>query len=87
MATVLGNWGDSRAVESLILAMENPSPHVRFYVARALGKLADDRALPVLERAMAYDTVPILDTHSLHGKSVAYAAAKAVQRIKSTQNR
>src|SRR6266508_2302665 len=33
VATVLGNWGDRRAVESLIDAMENRDSHVRFYTA------------------------------------------------------
>ncbi|MEP7285085.1 MAG: HEAT repeat domain-containing protein [Chloroflexota bacterium] len=84
VATVLGNWGDRRAVESLIAAMDNPNPHVRFYAARALGKLADDRALSVLEHAIVHDTEPILDTNSLRGKSVAYVAAKAIERIKSS---
>ena len=83
LATVLGNWGDRRAVESLIRAMSQPDSHVRFYAARALGKLGDERALPVLEWARDNDTTPITDTKSLRGKSVSYVAAKAIEKIKA----
>jgi len=48
LATVLGNFGDQRAVEPLIEALHDPDPSLRFYVARALGKLRDKRALPAL---------------------------------------
>jgi|GEM_PF-5179748 len=85
LATVLGNWGDRRAVEPLIRAMSQPDSHVRFYAARALGKLGDKRALPVLEGARDNDTTPITDTKSLRGKSVSYAAAKAIEKIKAAQ--
>ncbi len=85
LATVLGNWGDRRAVEPLIRAMSQPDSHVRFYTARALGKLGDKRALPVLEWAQDNDTTPITDTKSLRGKSVSYVAAKAIEKIKAAQ--
>ncbi len=81
VATVLGNWGDRRAVDALIEAMDNPDPHVRFYSARALGKLGDRCALTVLRRAVDTDTIPITDTQSLRGKRVSDVAAKAMQRI------
>lgn len=83
LATVLGHWGDRRAVEALIAAMQDPDSHVRFYTARALGKLGDERALPVLQRSVEIDTEPIPDTRSIWGKSVAYVAAKAIEAIKS----
>jgi HEAT repeat protein len=86
VATVLGNWGDRRAVDPLINAMDNPDSHVRFYSARALGKLGDRRALPVLEQAVINDTTLIVDTRNLRGKSVAYAAARAIEAIKARQN-
>ena len=82
VATVLGNWGDRRAVDPLINAMDNPDSHVRFYTARALGKLGDSRALPALERAVTTDTTLITDAQSLRGKSVAYAAQRAIRQIK-----
>jgi len=85
LATVLGNWGDRRAVEPLIKAMSQPDSHVRFYAARALGNLGDRRALPVLEWARDNDTIPITDTKSLRGKSVSYVAAKAIEKIKAAQ--
>lgn len=83
LATVLGNWGDRRAVEPLIRAMSQPNSHVRFYAARALGKLGDERTLPVLERARDNDTTPITDAKSLRGKSVSDVAAKAIEKIKA----
>jgi HEAT repeat protein len=81
IATVLGNWGDPRAVPSLLSALESPDAHLRFYAARALGKLGDERALPALERARDHDRAPITDTHSLRGKSVSYVAQVAIERI------
>ena len=86
LATLLGNWGDARAVELLIEAMEDPDGHVRYYAARALGKLGDAQALPVLERAKADDTTEITDSKSLRGKTVSRAAAKAIEAIKAFQN-
>jgi len=81
IATILGNFGDRRAVEPLIDALQDRDPSVRFYVARALGKLRDKRALPALEWARAHDTEPILDRKSIRGKSVSDAATKAIERI------
>jgi HEAT repeat protein len=83
LATVLGNWGDTRAVEPLIAAMRNPDAHIRYYTARALGRIGDERAVPVLEWAAANDRVPILDTKSLRRKSVSYAATRALEAITS----
>ncbi len=81
LATVLGRWGDTRAVGPLIAAMGDPDPHVRFYVARALGRLGDRRALPCLERARDTDTAPITDARSLRGKSVSRVASEAIDAI------
>ena len=81
----LGICGDRRALDALIEAMDYPDPHVRFYSARALGKLGDRRALPVLQRAVQADTVRITDTQSLRGKSVSDVAAKAMKRIEENQ--
>ena len=83
VATVLGNWGDRRAVDALIEAMSDPYSHTRFYAARALGKLGDEHALPVLEWARHHDTEPITDSESIRGKSVSHVAAKAIEKIKT----
>jgi HEAT repeat protein len=81
IATVLGNFGDQRAVEPLIEALHDPDPSLRFYVARALGKLRDRRALAALAWVREHDTEPILDRKSIRGKSVSSAAVKAIERI------
>jgi HEAT repeat protein len=86
VATVLGNFGDVRAVEPLIDALSDPDPGMRFYAARALGKLGDRRALPALEWAREADTERIVDRKSLYGKSVSIAAAKAITRITAHNN-
>jgi HEAT repeat protein len=83
LATVLGNWGDMRAVDPLIAAMDDADAHVRYYAARALRKLGDPRALPVLERAKEKDTSPISNAHTIRGKSVSDAAAKAIESIRA----
>ena len=82
LATVLGRWGDRRAVPALLVALGNPDPHLRFYAARALGRLGDERALPALDAACQADVAPILDTASLRGKSVADVARVAADRIR-----
>jgi HEAT repeat protein len=87
LATVLGNWGDRRAVDALLGALEHTNPHVRFYTARALGKLGDERALPALRRAVEQDTEPITDARSIRGKNVAYVAARAIEAINSANAR
>jgi HEAT repeat protein len=81
IATILGNFGDQRAVEPLIEALHDPDPSLRFYVARALGKLRDRRALAALAWVREHDTEPILDRKSIRGKSVSSAAVKAIERI------
>jgi HEAT repeat protein len=86
IATILGNFGDVRAVEPLIDALSDSDPGIRFYAARALGKLGDRRALPALERAREVDTERIVDRKSLYGKSVSAAAAKAIARITAESN-
>lgn len=83
VATVLGNFGDRRAVEPLIAALQHPNPSLRFYAARALGKLRDKRALSALEWARIHDKEPILDRKSTRGKSVSDVAAKAIAQIKA----
>lgn len=85
LATVLGNWGDRRAVGPLIDAMKHPDSHARFYAARALGKLGDRRALPILEWARDHDTEPITDSGSIRGKSVSYVAVKAIEKIEASE--
>ena len=83
LATILGNWGDVRAVLPLIDAMTSRSPRVRFYSARALGKIGDKRAIPVLKKASREDTKPLTGAKSFRGKSVSYVAARALSRIEA----
>jgi HEAT repeat protein len=83
IATILGNFGDRRAVEPLIDALHVRDSSLRFYATRALGKLGDERALPALEWARDHDTQPILDRKSIRGKSVSDAAIKAIEWIKA----
>ena len=63
--------------------MQHPDAHVRFYTARALGRLGDVRALPALAWAVAHDTLPITDTKSIGGKSVGRVAAQAIHQIQT----
>jgi HEAT repeat protein len=81
LATVLGRWGDRRAVPSLIRAMDHPDSHMRFYTARALGRLGDRRALPRLHQAVVEDTRVLTDTKTVRGNSVSRVAAQAIERI------
>ncbi|HEY7833368.1 MAG TPA: HEAT repeat domain-containing protein [Ktedonobacterales bacterium] len=91
-ATVLGNFGDARAVEPLITelrAVQQPRPpeHLDkskrwdgiyfYYIIRALGKLGDPRALPILEWVREHQTEPVLK-----GKSLSDLATRAIQRIR-----
>jgi DEAD/DEAH box helicase domain-containing protein len=47
-ALMLGKLGDSRAVESLIRALDAPGYQTPLYAAEALGKLGDTRAIEPL---------------------------------------
>jgi HEAT repeat protein len=87
IATVLGNIGDKRAVEPLIDALKSDQPSIRYYVARALGKIGDKRALEALKWSFENDTEPILDRKCIRGKSVSYAAGKAIAKIKRSQKK
>jgi HEAT repeat protein len=88
-ATVLGNFGDHRAVEPLLTELatiQEPRPTMGFdrtrqdiyfyYVIRALGKLGDSRAVPLLAWISDYETNPVLK-----GKSLSDMASRALQRI------
>jgi len=87
LATILGKWGDRRALAPLIEAMEDDDALVRYYVARALGRLGDQGALPILTRAVVNDGGPVsVNGHiisGLGGKSVADAARWAIDRIET----
>jgi HEAT repeat protein len=91
-ATILGNLGDLRAVEPLLAELESLRQwHANrgrsigpfdgmslyyYYLIRALGKLRDPRAVPLLEWVREHEHVPVLK-----GKNLADVAAKALQRI------
>jgi HEAT repeat protein len=81
VATILGNWRDPRAVDALLGAVQHPDSHVRFYSVRALGKIADARAIPTLEQVIVTDTSIGVFPGSRHGTSVSEAAKKALQQI------
>ena len=51
-AAVLGNAGDSRGVEPLMRALQDPHHRVREYAAAALGNIGDDRAGRPLARLL-----------------------------------
>jgi HEAT repeat protein len=48
-ASLLGDIGDSSAVQPLIAAAETDNWQVRFAVVEALGQIGDSRALPMVE--------------------------------------
>jgi len=48
-AEALSFLSDRRAVQELILALRDRSPHVRFWASYSLGQLADSEAIPALE--------------------------------------
>ena len=90
IATILGNLGDRRAVEPMIELLSadpdsrdygNQNPSFRYYTVRALGKLGDPRALPLLEKIVEQETQP-----ALKGKSVSDVARIAISRIKEKQS-
>jgi len=89
IATVLAHLHDQRAVEPLLAELHTiqlPRPASArdrrwqdiyfYYVVRALGKLGDPRALPLLEWVRDHETAPVLKGHS-----IGEMAAKAIQRI------
>lgn len=85
LATYLGNSGDPRAVDALLEALQTQptflTPHepvFRFYAVRALGKLGDIRALPLLMSIQKQETEPILQ-----GRSIGDMAHIAIQRIQT----
>lgn len=89
-ATILGNLGDRRAVAPMLADLEPLRqaavaanlPAVPwqasyyYYVIRALGKLGDPRAVPLLEWIRDHERDPVLK-----GKSLGDAAAAALRRI------
>ena len=88
-ATILGNLGDRRAVAPLLADLEplrqeaEPSPPAvpwqgsyYYYIIRALGKLGDPRAVPLLEWIRDHEREPVLKR-----KSLGDVAAAALRRI------
>lgn len=89
MATALGNLGDREAVGPLLeilgaIRASEMRPPLRppregifyYYVVRALGKLGDARAVPLLEWVREHERWPVLK-----GRSIGEMAAKAIERI------
>jgi HEAT repeat protein len=77
-AESLSGARNARAIPSLIAALDDPSPEVRYWAAFALGELSAQDALPALERLAANDTA-IADRHG----SVADEARAAIAIIRS----
>jgi HEAT repeat protein len=91
-ATILGNLRDRRAVAPLLAELEllrrpgapgapadpevPPDPIYAYYVIRALSKLGDPQAVPLLEWVRDHEVKPVLK-----GKSLGDVAAKALHRI------
>lgn len=80
VATILGNFGDRQAVEPLIEALKSKDESLRFYAAKALGKLGDPKALPALELMLQNDT-----GYNGGGRENKAAAAFAIQKIREKQ--
>src|SRR5262245_45276246 len=93
IATVLGNFVDQRAVDALLTelaAIQQPRTGVGkergwqdiafYYLIRALGKLGDPRAIPLLEWIAEHETAP-----DLKGKSLSAMATRTPQRIHELQ--
>ena len=54
-AMMLGNLGDTRAVEPLIEALHAPGYQTPLFAAEALGKIGDPRAIPALQPMLQSD--------------------------------
>ena len=85
LATRLGNSGDIRAVDALLCALQTPplfpdvpEPIFRYYAVRALGRLGDTRAIPLLEHIQAQEVAPVLK-----GRSISTMAQRAIERIRT----
>ncbi|BEQ13569.1 HEAT repeat domain-containing protein [Desulfoferula mesophila] len=51
----LGEMGESRAVELLVILLQDPDRHIRRIAVRALGKIGDPRALEPLAAVLVND--------------------------------
>jgi HEAT repeat protein len=80
----LGEFGDIRAVEPLIMSLKEEKDdaiwgaNVRWHAAEALGKLADERALPILKWVREHD-----QGETTWDARVRDAASEAISRIES----
>ncbi len=70
-AEILGESGDCKAVNALIIALKDEVPKVRMYVAEALGKLGDKKAKAPLKEVLS-DPYPV----------VRYATGEALARLR-----
>lgn len=64
------------ALETLPMFLTPHEPIFRYYAVRALGRLGDVRALPLLEYIRAHETQVVLK-----GKSIGDMAEKAIGHI------
>jgi HEAT repeat protein len=96
-ATILGNFGDQRAVVPLLaelepLRLEAEPGHAMdrwqaiyyYYVIRALGKLGDPQAVPLLQWIRDHEREPLLKRRSL-GDVAAIALRRIAERTEPAQ--
>jgi HEAT repeat protein len=83
IASEVGRSGDLRAVDALMIALQTAAefdipyePIFRYYAVRALGRLGDARAEPLLESIAEQEREPILK-----GRSISDMARKAIEHI------
>ena len=77
VAEALGNIGDANTSGSLIPALSDPSPQVRFSAAYALGELGNERAIAPLKRLASAKSTP-----SSKSGSVKAQARRSIRRIR-----
>lgn len=74
---ILSTYGDERVMEDLVHVLENdPAPDVRMLAAFALGRIGDERAIPVLIKARDNDLGV-----DFEGRSLSDAATDAFETI------
>ena len=81
-AHILGKLADPRAVEPLIVALQDESDSLRADAARALGRIGDERALPALLRMQVTET-----GKDDNGRPIKKIAAEAISRIEARRRR
>jgi hypothetical protein len=71
---------DPRAVDALIVALDDPYEYARGSAAAALGRIGDHRALPALRR-LSSDQTPV---QSRYGRTVGDIARRAIRALETS---